>query len=89
MSFSPLLQSSLKFTNMTTKESSKELKSLSEILADARTRLARLIPELVEHDIVDYHLSNVSLALSNLSRFSKNLAEISKLLEETQKDQLL
>lgn len=89
MSFSPLLQSSLKFTNMTTKESSKELKELSEILADARTRLARLIPELVEHDIVDYHLSNVSLALSNLSRFSKNLAEISKLLEETQKDQLL
>ena len=70
MSFSPLLQSSLKFTNMTTKESSKELKALSEILADARTRLARLIPELVEHDIVDYHLSNVSLALSNLSRFS-------------------
>lgn len=89
MSFSPLLQSSLKFTNMTTKESSIELKELSEILADARTRLARLIPELVEHDIVDYHLSNVSLALSNLSRFSKNLAEISKLLEETQKDQLL
>ncbi len=83
MSFSPLLQSSLKFTNMTTKESSKELKALSEILADARTRLARLIPELVEHDIVDYHLSNVSLALSNLSRFSKNLAEISKLIEET------
>ncbi len=83
MSFSPLLQSSLKFTNMTTKESSKELKELSEILADARTRLARLIPELVEHDIVDYHLSNVSLALSNLSRFSKNLAEISKLIEET------
>lgn len=83
MFFSPLLQSSLKFTNMTTKESSKELKALSEILADARTRLARLIPELVEHDIVDYHLSNVSLALSNLSRFSKNLAEISKLIEET------
>ena len=83
MSFSPLLQSSLKFTNMTTKESSKELKALSEILADARTRLARLIPELVEHDIVDYHLSNVSLALSNLSRFSKNLAEILKLIEET------
>ena len=83
MSFSPLLQSSLKFTNMTTKESSKELKALSEILADARTRLARVIPELVEHDIVDYHLSNVSLALSNLSRFSKNLAEISKLIEET------
>lgn len=83
MSFSPLLQSSLKFTNMTTKESSKELKELSEILADARTRLARLIPELVEHDIVDYHLSNVSLALSNLSRFSKNLTEISKLIEET------
>ena len=49
---------------MTTKESSKELKELSEILADARTRLARVIPELVEHDIVDYHLSNVSLALS-------------------------
>ena len=68
---------------MTTKESSKELKALSEILADARTRLARLIPELVEHDIVDYHLSNVSLALSNLSRFSKNLAEILKLIEET------
>ena len=89
MSFSPLLQSSFKFTNMTTKESSSELKALSEILADARTRLARVIPELVEHDIVDYHLSNVSLALSNLSRFSKNLAEISKLLEETQKDQLL
>lgn len=83
MSFSPLLQLSVKFTNMTTKESSKELKALSEILADARTRLARLIPELVEHDIVDYHLSNVSLALSNLSRFSKNLAEISKLIEET------
>ena len=62
---------------------SKEITKLSEILADARTRLARLIPELVEHDIVDYHLSNVSLALSNLSRFSKNLAEISKLIEET------
>ena len=53
MSFSPLLQSSLKFTNMTTKESSKELKALSEILADARTRLARLIPELVEQAIVE------------------------------------
>ncbi len=68
---------------MDTKDTCKELKELSEILADARTRLARVIPELVEHDIVDYHLSNVSLALSNLSRFSKNLAEISKLIEET------
>ncbi len=68
---------------MDTKDTCKELKALSEILADARTRLARLIPELVEHDIVDYHLSNVSLVLSKLSRFYKNLAEISKLIEET------
>ena len=67
---------------MDTKDTCRELTTLSEMLADVRSRLAKLIPELVNHDIVDYHLSNASLALSGLSRFSKNLAEISKLLEE-------
>ena len=82
----PLLQSIFKYTNMTTTELSEELKELSTVLIDARSRLARLIPELVGHDVVDYHLSNASLALPSLSRFSKYLADISILLEERQNE---
>ena len=72
--------------NMTAIDTSRELKEISTVLTGARSRLARLIPELVEHDIVDYHLSNASLVLSNLSRFSHYLSDISTMLEAKQND---
>lgn len=71
---------------MTAKELSKELNELSGMLAGTRSRLAKLIPELVEHGIVDYHLSNASLALSGLSRFAGYLSDIPRMLEAGRND---
>ena len=71
---------------MTTKESSKELKELSIVLAEVTARLAKVIPELVEHGIVDYHLTSATTALSSLSRYARYLADISKMLDAVQHD---
>ena len=67
---------------MTKAESSKELKELGNILADVKKRVANQIPILVEMQINDRDLSNVTDVLTSLSRCNRYLINAAAQLGE-------
>ena len=63
---------------MTAKDTSTELMALSKILDEVRTRLANMIPDLVQQNADDYLVSGATLAISGLNRYSKNQKQLAE-----------
>ena len=63
---------------MTPKDISKELMALSNVLDEVRSRLANIIPELVQQNADDFLVSSSTLAISGLNRYFKNLQRLAE-----------
>lgn len=63
---------------------SQELEQLSQILSTVQQRLSKQVPILVENQIQDTHLTDITIMVSSLSRNIRCLKQTSNFLNNVE-----